>query len=230
MGLIFHQRELILLANKPTQIPVFPKKDTPQEDSLLSRLLLQEPHRAHLQWPIGFDGGILHRLDTPTTGGVLIASSVESFVEQRELFATKQLTKRYLFLSAKEVEWQEHVCERPLAHDKQKKAKMVPKRGNNTPHRGKWYEASTSFRYIGRRDGISLWEATMKTGVMHQIRVHASFLGIALLGDRLYGGGTTPSFFLGTFALHHHQIGDWPAVPVPNWWPSWSQISSQFNQ
>lgn len=214
---------MILLANKPTEIPVFPKKETPQEDSLLTRLLSLAPSRKEISWPQGFEGGILHRLDTPTTGGVLIAPSVQEVYRQRALFAQQERPKCYLFLSSKHVPWQEHVCEKAIAHDKHKKGKMVPKRGNNTPHRGKWYEACTSFRHIYRQDGISLWEARMQTGVMHQIRVHASFLGIALLGDRKYGGGETPDFFLGTFALHHHQIGDWPAIPVPSWWPKWAQ-------
>jgi 23S rRNA-/tRNA-specific pseudouridylate synthase len=219
---IFHKRDSILLINKPVGIPVFPKSGT-LEDSLLSRLLALEPQRSEQDWPAGFDGGIVHRLDTPTTGGVLVACNDEHVRRVRTLFSQKRLSKRYLFLSAKEPNWIEHFCAAPLAHDRKKKGNMIPKRGKNTPHRGKWYESRTSFRHIIRKDGLSLWEAKMRTGVMHQIRVHAAFLGIALLGDRRYGGGKKPSGFLGDFALHHTQIGDWPAIPPPEWWPSWVQ-------
>jgi hypothetical protein len=74
-----------------------------------------------------------------------------------------------------------------------------------------------------------MWEATMKTGVMHQIRLHAAIAGLALVGDRLYGGGDAPSFFPGDFALHHCGVVSerWnvPTVPLPDWWPLWTQKS-----
>lgn len=67
----------------------------------------------------------------------------------------------------------------------------------------------------------------MQTGVMHQIRLHAAFAGLALVGDRLYGGGESPDFFPADFALHHVGLHGqhWePApVPTPDWWPVWVQ-------
>ena len=222
MAFIIEQRESTLLLNKPPGIPVFPKKNT-QQDSVLLRLYEVEPHRKDVLWPEGFAGGIVHRLDTATSGGLMVACDAHQVVELRNSFSKKILRKRYLFLSAKEPRWEEHYCDAPLAHDKRKKGNMIPKRGKNTPHRGKWYDAKTSFRHLGREDGISLWEAEMYSGVMHQIRAHAAFLGIALLGDKRYGGGQSPETFHSCFALHHQQIHDWPSIPPPIWWPSWTR-------
>lgn len=227
MATIIERREAVLLINKPSGIPVFPKKNT-EEDSLLTRLCAMEPHRMALEWPEGFMGGIVHRLDTPTSGGLLVAEDRNQVWMLREQFSNKSLEKRYLFLSAKPPRWETHRCDAPLAHDRKKKGNMVPKRGNNTPHRGKWYRATTTFRHLGREQGISLWEAVMHSGVMHQIRVHAAFLGIALLGDRRYGGGETPEYFPSTFALHHQQIGDWPKILPPDWWPSWTHKMLEY--
>ena len=58
----------------------------------------------------------------------------------------------------------------------------------------------------------------MRTGVMHQIRVHAAFLGLALAGDRLYGGGP------GGFRLHHVGLsgGRWSTSSVPL--PAWARV------
>ena len=52
---------------------------------------------------------------------------------------------------------------------------------------------------------LHCWEARMSTGVMHQIRLHAASIGLALAGDRLYGGGawTFPRPDGAHFALHH---------------------------
>ena len=63
----------------------------------------------------------------------------------------------------------------------------------------------------------------MQTGVMHQIRAHAGFAGLALAGDRLYGGGQPPADFPVPFALHHvGLVGPGlapPPVDPPRWWP-----------
>lgn len=226
MAIVIEKRSATILLNKPSGIPVFPKKDT-NEDSVLIRLFAREPHRNHIAWPKGFAGGIVHRLDTPTSGGLLVAENPEQVWKIREMFSQKILEKRYLFLSSKEPRWDTHHCEAPLAHDKKKKGNMIPKRGKNTPHRGKWHNAKTTFRHLGRNEGVSLWEAVMFSGVMHQIRVHAAFLGIALLGDRRYGGGQTPEYFPSSFALHHQQIGDWPKIIPPKWWPAWTHQKSE---
>jgi len=227
MAIVIEKRAATLLLNKPSGIPVFPQKGT-DEDSILIRLLALEPHRRNVEWPEGFAAGIVHRLDTATTGGLLVAENPEQVWNLREMFSQKRLEKRYLFLSAKEPRWDSHYCDTPLAHDKRKKGNMIPKRGKNTPHKGKWYSAKTTFRHLGRKEGVSLWEAVMFSGVMHQIRVHAAFLGIALLGDRRYGGGEAPKYFPSSFALHHQQISDWPKIPPPNWWPSWAHQKLEY--
>ena len=229
MATIIERRTGVLLINKTSGIPVFPKMGE-QEDSVLMRLLTQESHRTQLAWPEGFAGGIVHRLDTPTSGGLLVAENPQQVSILREKFSQKLFEKRYLFLSAKEPRWDNHYCEAPLAHDKKKKGNMIPKRGNNTPHRGKWYSAKTTFRHLGRKEGVSLWEAVMFSGVMHQIRVHAAFLGIALLGDRRYGGGESPEYFPSSFALHHQKIGDWPKILPPDWWPSWTHQKLEYER
>ena len=103
---------------------------------------------------------------------------------------------------------------------------MVIQRGAQTPHRGKWLPAQTEFHYIGRVSAeLHMWEAQMRTGVMHQIRLHAASVGIALAGDRLYGGGSwkfdRPEG--AQFALHHLGVAgpglEPESTPVPAWWP-----------
>ena len=64
----------------------------------------------------------------------------------------------------------------------------------------------------------------MRSGVMHQIRVHAAEAGIPLLGDLRYGGDPKPDLFEADFALHHLGLKFCsdikPAlIPPPKWWP-----------
>ena len=45
----------------------------------------------------------------------------------------------------------------------------------------------TWFRKLATFGEMSLLEAAMRTGVMHQVRVHLAAVGHAIVGDSLYG-------------------------------------------
>ena len=98
---------------------------------------------------------------------------------------------------------------------------MVVQRGENTPHRGKWLAAETRFRRVGEGHHGTVWEATMRTGVMHQIRVHAAFVGLVLAGDPVYGGGE-PVPGGAPYALHHVGFRGAGFATVPVDAPPWA--------
>jgi len=49
-------------------------------------------------------------------------------------------------------------------------------------------ESITRYKSVMRKNGYTLLEIKLLTGRTHQIRVHFSHIGFALLGDELYGG------------------------------------------
>jgi 23S rRNA pseudouridine1911/1915/1917 synthase len=213
----------VLCVDKPAGIDVFPPHDAPDGDCVLSRLMALGLVCADQDWPVGFEGGIAHRLDRPTSGLLLVAQDVDALVALRARFAGGALQKTYLFLSRRDVPWDEHETSASLAHDPRHKGRMVVERGTNTPHRGRWLSAQTAFLRRGTgADGLALWQAQMRTGVTHQIRAHAASIGLALAGDRRYGGGPTPASFQADFALHHCAVDGLdlptPACPPPLWW------------
>lgn len=212
----------LIVLNKQAGWSCFPHRNDPSKPSMLEHLLNEYPEQGRIDWPQGFDGGIAHRLDVSTSGQLLVATNLDALRQLRSDFADKQLLKRYLFLTRKEVPWNTHAISMAIAHHPKNKRKMVVQRGRNTPHRGRWYPAETAFRFVERVNELNLWEATMKTGVMHQIRLHAAMLGLALVGDQLYGGGDAPVHFPATFALHHVgiQSGRWLCADVepPEFW------------
>jgi len=187
---------------------------------VLARLLVEEPWREEIAWPEGFAGGIAHRLDGSTSGALMVADDAAELARLRDLFAAHLLEKTYRFLAAREVPWDENTCTAAIGHDRRHGGRMVVQRGRRTPHRGRWVVAETRFRRVAGR----LFEARMHTGVMHQIRVHAAFVGIPLLGDRRYGGGDPPADApVGvTFFLHHLGMTGpeglrTDPVPPPSW-------------
>lgn len=199
--------------HKPAGLTVFPLHADPTSDCVLARLLDREPWRADLAFPEGFEGGIAHRLDRFTSGALLVADDPGELVAIRQAFADRAFVKTYRMRSDGQVAWSSNRCTLPIAHSKKSRRKMVVQRGSRTAHRGRWYPADTSFRRI---EG-SLWEVVITTGVMHQIRVHAAFVGLPLVGDVLYGGPPTGD---GRFRLHHVGLeGPFTTTSVPS--PSW---------
>lgn len=213
MSLVLKREPDWLWLLKPAGLPVFPLHADPDSDCVLKRLLAELPEQGQGAWPEGFQGGLAHRLDIPTSGVLLAARTSEALLRAREAFASKSLVKRYRFLSAG-VLTLEH-CTLEIAHHPKNRRKMVVRRGPRTRCRGKWYPADTRFRALGG----PLYEAVITTGVMHQIRVHAAHAGVPLLGDSLYGGEPTLE---GGFYLHHAHLkglGGCPYIPQPSDWP-----------
>jgi len=193
-----------------------PPNDDPAGDCLARRWLDARPEARAQAWPEGFAAGLAHRLDTPTSGAVAAAVDADELDALRRAFQQHQLLKTYRFLSWSHVPWREHRCDRAIAHAPRHKKRVVVQRGADTPHRGRWLPAETTFRHLGGH----LWEATMRSGVMHQIRAHAAFVGLPLAGDPLYGRGPSPE--LGApFCLHHvgFRGAGWSTedVPTPPW-------------
>ncbi len=207
----------MITLEKPAGLHVFAPHADPDGDCLARRLRAAQPWRDEVAWPDGFSCGIAHRLDGPTSGAVWVADDLDELARMRGWFAEGRLVKTYRFEARGDVPWSRHVVERPIAHDRARVARMVVQRGADTPHRGRWFEAHTEVERIAGR----LWQARITTGVTHQIRVHAAFLGLALLGDRLYGGGP-PLDGPAPFRLHHVGLvgpdGVTTApVPLPAW-------------
>ena len=206
---------------KPPGLPVFPPHEDPAGPSLLAALLRLAPDHDQ-PFPRGFEGGLAHRLDTSTSGLVLAARTPEALATLRALFAGRQLAKRYRFIARNDVPWDSHLLESPIGHHPSRRDRMVVQRGPNTQARGHFYPAHTRLRRVSGR----LWEAVITTGVMHQIRAHAASVGLALLGDPLYGGGASPPEEAPPgvrFCLHHAETTGLPGPAVsvmsPAWWP-----------
>lgn len=163
--------------SKAAGLPVFPPHADAAGDCMLKRLLTDAPWRRDVAWPDGFDGGIAHRLDTMTSGALLVADALDELETLRTWMADKRFRKTYWLLTDRDVPWDDNVCDKPIAHDKRRKSRMIVQRGANTPHRGKWYPARTEFRRLRGR----VFEAVMRTGVTHQIRAHGAFVGIPVV-------------------------------------------------
>jgi 23S rRNA pseudouridine1911/1915/1917 synthase len=126
-----------------------------------------------------------HRLDTGTSGLLVVCKTYESFLHWRGRFQAKAVQKKYLAWCFGEVTSNTLKIDLPIAHSTSDPRLMVSVQ-NQEKVRPPVQEAVTCAQLKREQQGMSLWEITCSTGVTHQVRVHMAAQGLPLVGDSLY--------------------------------------------
>jgi 23S rRNA pseudouridine1911/1915/1917 synthase len=145
--------------------------------------------------------GLVHRLDTGTSGLLLAARTPPAHAAVRAALRARAVEKRYLAVvegSAQDLDGR-HV-DLSLAHDPRDRRRMVPATGTTRA-----WPAETAVATLGVGGGRTLLEVTIRTGVTHQVRAHLAYLGHPVLGDVLYGGHPA-GLPAGRHALHASRL------------------------
>jgi tRNA pseudouridine32 synthase/23S rRNA pseudouridine746 synthase len=128
----------------------------------------------------------VHRIDTDTSGCLLLARNPKALRRFARAFEERQVGKRYLGILAGVPRESEGTVELALSKisSAEKGWRMIPaKKGK--PSVSHW-------RVLAESGGRALVEFRPETGRTHQLRVHAaSGIGLPLLGDPVYGDGST---------------------------------------
>lgn len=148
-----------------------------------------------------WEPGLVHRLDTETSGLVLVAKTQAAFDELRRQFRLRQIKKIYWALVQGSTRAQ-GVIDLPLAHDLRDKRRMRAVSQSPFANRARTWKALTRYRKLGQSAGFSLLEIDMATGVTHQIRVHLAAIGHPIVGDLFYGVAGARDFELRRHFLH----------------------------
>jgi tRNA pseudouridine32 synthase/23S rRNA pseudouridine746 synthase len=128
----------------------------------------------------------VHRIDTDTSGCLLLARNPKALKRFARAFEEKQVGKRYLGILAGVPQTSEGTVDLALSKisSAEKGWRMIPAK------KGK--PSVTHWRVLAEAGGRALVEFRPDTGRTHQIRVHAaSGIGVPLLGDPVYGDGKT---------------------------------------
>ncbi|MCZ8135193.1 MAG: RNA pseudouridine synthase [Porphyrobacter sp.] len=167
-----------LVIDKPAGLPVDrPRKGGPCLDDHLERLKLgfQRP-------PVA-----VHRLDTDTSGCLLLARNPKALARFNKAFEERLVGKTYLAILAGHPPGTEGTIELALAKisSADKGWRMIPAK------KGK--PAVSHWELVAELGPHSLIRFRPETGRTHQLRVHAlKGLGAPLLGDPVYGAGPAP--------------------------------------
>ena len=156
----------------------------------------------------------VHRIDTDTSGCLLLARNPKSLKRFAKCFEERMVEKRYLGVLSGVPADSEGTIELSLSKisSAEKGWRMIAAR------KGK--PSITHWRVLHEVDGRALLEFRPETGRTHQIRVHCQAgLGMPLLGDPVYGNGKgAPRTMLHAAALSVPRDGKPPVAataPLP---------------
>ena len=191
-----YEDEHLLVVDKRARLATVPGK-AHAADTLLNGLFAR--YGAKLQ-NVGKqrEFGMMHRLDKPTSGLLLVALSPESYDALAELFRNRELAKFYYAITRRApAKLPTGAINRPILEEvKDKKLARIASSGK---------PALTAYKLIEQGQAASLLECRAVTGRLHQVRVHLASIGCAILGDDLYANATVADA-ASRLMLHAHRL------------------------
>lgn len=168
----------ILIVNKPAGLSV----DGPDDDTLLNRALLYLNQQGEYKENDLYTPALCHRLDTGTSGLVIIAKTPEA--EELFLAAIKNrdVQKTYLCVTFGRPVPPDATLGGYLLKDADRGiVKIVEDKQPGAK------EVETQYETIAVSGRLALLKVKLITGRTHQIRAHLAYLGKPVLGDIKYG-------------------------------------------
>ena len=190
---LLHVDAQLVAVDKPAGLPSHPLAPG-ERGTVVNALVARHPECADASADPR-EGGLVHRLDTLTSGVLLAARTAEAWKVVRKAFSGREVDKRYLAVVTGPIADAGEI-DLPLRHRADHVEPALSGGGR---------EALSDFRVLSRAGDASLLDVGIRTGVLHQIRAHLAAIGAPVLGDADYGGRQQPR--LDRFFLHSARLG-----------------------
>ena len=144
--------------------------------------------------------GVVHRLDKDTSGVVIFAKTNQAYKWLVNQFKNRKTAKAYLALVDGKPPTPTGRIEAPIIRDRKDRTRMA------VGLQGQGKNAVSEYFTLEEFRNHTYLEVHPITGRTHQIRVHLDYLGVPVVGDRLYGR-RNPSIEMARFFLHANSLG-----------------------
>jgi len=175
---ILYEDNHLIAVNKKNNIIVQGDKtgDEPLEQLLKSYLVkkYQKPGEAFV--------GLIHRLDRPVSGVVLLAKTSKALTRMNNMFKEKQVEKIYWAIVKNKPPEQQDSLVHYMARNRQKNKSVAHDKEVQDSKK-----ASLNYRIIAKTDYFYLLEIMLETGRHHQIRSQLAAISCPVRGDIKYG-------------------------------------------
>lgn len=195
------ERPELVVVDKPAGQVTAPLRGL-EAGSLAAALLGRYPEMAG----VGYrerEPGLLHRLDTRTSGLVVAARSAAAFECLRAALLSELLDKRYLAIVAAANLPDAGSIERALMPHPGASGRVVVAPPGSSGHGAR--PCRSVFRTLSRHGPWALVEVKAPRAYRHQVRVHLAAAGWPIAGDLDYGGPVSDAL-PGRHALHASHV------------------------
>jgi len=216
---ILYEDEDLLIVDKPAGMHSHPLKR--DERGTVANAIMAIAPECVAYGAMRREAGLMNRLDTETSGLMIVARSERAAEGMARLFEREAIDKRYRALAMGEVRapWS---IDLPIAHHPGDRRKMVAISVYDPALSERARPALTEILSSEIRGGHSYIEIRARSARRHQVRVHLSSLGHPLVGDLLYGGkaldGLDRHFLHASALVFHHPVSGKECVfksPLP---------------
>lgn len=182
--------EAIVVINKPAGLAMHAPAGK-SDETVVDWLIKNYPAASGQNWPDAARPGIVHRLDKDTTGVVVLAKTANALVDLQSQFKDRTVRKIYFALvygrpTVDSGRVETHIGRHPKRRTKQV---ILPLDGSSSRRLAITEYAVLATQEItvsGQKATLSLIRFEPKSGRMHQLRLHAKYLGWPIIGDKIY--------------------------------------------
>ncbi len=170
----------IIVVNKSAGVVVHPASGH-GNGTLVNGILALYPEVASVGQP--GRPGIVHRLDSGTTGMMVVARSQRAYDSLVSALSEHEVGREYIALSWGHFDSPTATVDAAIGRHPRDPMKMA------VVNSGKWARTHLAVQEIFNDPvDATLVQCTLETGRTHQIRVHLGAVGHPVVGDSMYGG------------------------------------------